>query len=150
MKRFLLFSLLALILTACVNKEADQSNSDIGFEIKNFAITTEDKSNDDIVPSISWTGRGVVRVVGSPEVLKGNYIVFIKGDRIKGGDQSKEAKGNYSVLIEEGIGELSLYESVYLKESQQKSFEAPQYTFEVYGYVPITPLKRSKEEITKK
>jgi hypothetical protein len=74
--------------------------------------------------------------MGDPEWVKKPYLVFVKREKIKGGDITDNKKETMTVHVVDGIGKFSTYDWA---EKEEKNFEKPEYKFVVIGYLPLIP-----------
>lgn len=112
----------------------EQKTGDVAnFRLKDFKFEVEEKEYN-----VTYRGKGLL-VAQSPALQEGSHFVFLKArDR----HTLQVASELVVVVLSKGVGELSI--TIFYGKTERPA-RAPQFTWEVVGYVPLLPATVSTD-----
>jgi len=113
---------------------AEQKAGDVvNFKLKDFKFEVEEKEYN-----VTYKGKGLL-VAESPAMQDGSYFVFLKArDR----HTLQVASELIVVVLSKGVGELNI--TIFYGKTERPG-RAPQFIWDVVGYVPLRPATVSIE-----
>ncbi len=123
-----IISIIAIVLTVVLNFDAfvkPKGGEGPGFTISNFSI---EKTESDFTYStwIYYTGSGTITTEDDEQ----DYLVVMRVTLISGGSGTARDIGYYTIVVSDGVGEFTTYDSGY-----ENYISRPNYDFEIVGYV---------------
>lgn len=132
MKKVFCLSIIVIMLTVgCTNvSTATDTRPDIKFEVANFELN---HNNSGVFES--YSGKGTIIAVGKETLVKKPYLVLLEINRISGGSKDFTGTEYKNVVVYNGIGQFSTYDS----EINDKLIK-PNYEFKIIGYMPYIEI----------
>ena len=131
--KYLIILVVTLGLSVTAWSQERKAGDAANFKLKDFKFEVEEKEYN-----VTYKGKGLL-VAQSPGMQDGSYFVFLKArDR----HTLQVASELIVVVLSKGVGELNI--TIFYGKSESPG-RAPEFIWEVVGYVPLLPATVSIE-----